>query len=291
VIDLGVGPDGGRRRLTIMAGSAGYPTMFAALVLQAIIERALEGGLDSPVVYVTRHYIARRLRYRRPQASDFRRIDMACEKLAAVKLKLENTWYAKAPRAQIEAARESPFTRPARGARLSDLDIHGLLDAVHFRQTRKPDGSLDDKSYVKLSDKLFESIKNGYLYPVGLDFLLALNSSVAQRAYLYLAKKDDNCQYVENLKSFAKKVGLKKTAPSAVLDALAPALKQLAGELEVSMRDGSIQIHRFLEEWKVDKASGNIAFRFFRENQGPQQQPARNEFLAAIERIRAGARK
>jgi hypothetical protein len=85
VIDLGVGPDGGRRRLTIMAGSAGYPTMFAALVLQAIIERALEGGLDSPVVYVTRHYIARRLRYRRPQASDFRRIDMACEKLAAVK--------------------------------------------------------------------------------------------------------------------------------------------------------------------------------------------------------------
>jgi hypothetical protein len=109
--------------------------------------------------------------------------------------------------------------------------------------------------------------------------------------YLYLAKKDDNGQYVEDLKSFAKKVGLKKTAPSAILDALAPALKQLAGELEVSMRDGSIQIHRFLEEWKVDKASGNIAFRFFRENQGPQQQPARNEFLAAIERIRAGARK
>jgi hypothetical protein len=36
--------------------------MFAALVL-AIIERALEAGLDSPVVYVTRHYIARRLRY------------------------------------------------------------------------------------------------------------------------------------------------------------------------------------------------------------------------------------
>ena len=26
VIDLGVGPDGGRRRLTIMAGSAGCPT-------------------------------------------------------------------------------------------------------------------------------------------------------------------------------------------------------------------------------------------------------------------------
>jgi hypothetical protein len=84
VIDLGPGPDGGRRRLTIMAGSAGYPTMFAALVLQAIIERALEEGQDSPVVHVTRHYIARRLRYRRPQASDFRRIDMACEKLAAV---------------------------------------------------------------------------------------------------------------------------------------------------------------------------------------------------------------
>ena len=29
---------------------------------------SLEGGLDSPVVYVTRHYLARRLRYRRPQA-------------------------------------------------------------------------------------------------------------------------------------------------------------------------------------------------------------------------------
>jgi hypothetical protein len=34
---------------------------------------------------------------------------------------------------------------------------------VRASQTRKPDGSLDDKSYVKLSDKLFESIKNGYL--------------------------------------------------------------------------------------------------------------------------------
>jgi hypothetical protein len=32
-----------------MAGSAGDPTMFAALVLQVIIERALEDGLDSPV--------------------------------------------------------------------------------------------------------------------------------------------------------------------------------------------------------------------------------------------------
>jgi hypothetical protein len=40
---------------------------------------------------------------------------------------------------------------------------------------------------------------------------------------VYLAKKDDNGQYVEDLKSFAKKVGLRKTAPSAVLDALAPA--------------------------------------------------------------------
>ena len=57
------------------------------------------------------------------------------------------------------------------------------------------------------------------------------------------------------------------------------------------MRDGSMEIHRFLEEWKVDEASGNIIFRFFRENQRPRQQPAKNEFVAAIERIRAGARK
>jgi hypothetical protein len=87
------------------------------------------------------------------------------------------------------------------------------------------------------------------------------------------------------------RVVLRKTAPSAVLDALAPALKQLAGELEVPMRDGSMEIHRFLEEWKVDTASGNIIFRFFRENQRPQQQPVKNEFVAAIDRIRAGARK
>jgi hypothetical protein len=110
-------------------------------------------------------------------------------------------------------------------------------------------------------------------------------------ATLETVSGDDNGQYVEDLKSFAKKVGLKKTAPSAVLDALAPALKQLAGELEVPMRDGSMEIHRFLEEWKVDTASGNIIFRFFRENQRPQQQPVKNEFVAAIDRIRAGARK
>ncbi len=57
------------------------------------------------------------------------------------------------------------------------------------------------------------------------------------------------------------------------------------------MRDGSIEIHRFLEQWKLDTASGNIIFRFFRENQRPQQEPARNEFAAAVERIRARARK
>ena len=57
------------------------------------------------------------------------------------------------------------------------------------------------------------------------------------------------------------------------------------------MRDGSIEIHRFLEEWKVDTASGNIVFRFFRENQRPQQQPPKNEFVAEVERIRARARK
>lgn len=46
-----------------------------------------------------------------------------------------------------------------------------------------------------------------------------------------------------------------------------------------------------LEEWKVDEASGNIVFRFFPENQRPPQQPVKNEFVAAIERIRARARK
>jgi hypothetical protein len=57
------------------------------------------------------------------------------------------------------------------------------------------------------------------------------------------------------------------------------------------MRDGSIEIHRFLEQWKVDTASGNIIFRFFRANQRPQNEPARNEFVAAIECIRARARR
>jgi hypothetical protein len=57
------------------------------------------------------------------------------------------------------------------------------------------------------------------------------------------------------------------------------------------MRDGSIEIHRFLDGWKVDTVSGNIVFRFFRDNQRPQLQPAKNQFVAAIERIRSGARK
>ena len=272
-VDLGVGADGKSRRITVEAGaSTGFPTMFGALVLQVIIERALEQGLTDGKVEITRHRIARRLGYRRPQASDLDRINKACEKLAGVRFKLENTWWHRAPRtpaqtggatstADRDAGQLAPKGEEALAVmphgRLREIEMGGLLDTVRL--------TASGGCYVTLGERLFESIKNRYIYPLGLDYLVALRSPVAQRIYMYLAKKDDTLQFVEYIKSFGRKVGLNKTAPSAILAALGPALDRLKDEIEVHPPDGQAERHRFLASWVHDKRSGNLTFVFFRE--------------------------
>ncbi len=145
------------------------------------------------------------------------------------------------------------------------MHIEGILTAIHFEDERltQDDGNGRPRSWVKLSDLVFESLRGRYYYPVDLDYTVALKSPLAQRLYLYLTKKDRHGQYVEGLKHIARKLGLAKTSPSAILDSLGPALDLLKGDIQVLPADGRTVVKRFVEAWEVSKERGQLVVRFY----------------------------
>jgi hypothetical protein len=267
-IDLGTDVvDGVARSRTVVVNAMpahGFPTMFASLVLHAIFEQARNQGLASPVVHIGRCQIARRLGYARPSKKDYLQIERACEALRSVELKFTNAWHDR-----------------GRG-RLPDVHIEGILSAIHFddeRLTHEDERNGQPRSWVKLSDRVFESLRSKYFYPVDLDYTVALRSPLAQRLYLYLTKKDRQGQYVEGLKHIAKKLGLAKTSPSAILDSLGPALELLKADLQVTAPHGQITRKRFVEVWEVTPESGQLLVRFYA---GDTQRERARQFFADV---------
>jgi hypothetical protein len=261
--------DGVARTRTVVVNAMpahGFPTMFGSLVLHAIFEQARNQGLASPVVHIGRCQIARRLGYARPGKKDYLQIERACEVLRSVELKFTNAWHDR-----------------GRG-RLPDVHIEGILTAVHFEDERlahEEERNDRPRSWVKLSDLVFESLRSKYFYPVDLDYTVALRSPLAQRLYLYLTKKDRQGQYVERLKHIGKKLGPAKTSPSAILDSLDPALELLRTDLRVSTPYGQITRKRFVEAWEVTPERGQLLVRFYA---GDTQRERARQFFADVHR-------
>jgi hypothetical protein len=261
--------DGVARTRTVVVNAMpahGFPTMFASLVLHVIFEQARNQGLASPVVHIGRCQIARRLGYTRPSKKDYLQIERACEALRSVELKFTNAWHDR-----------------GRG-RLPDVHIEGILTAIHFEDERLThEGETDGhpRSWVKLSDLVFESLRSKYFYPVDLDYTVALKSPLAQRLYLYLTKKDRQGQYVEGLKHIARKLGLAKTSPSAILDSLGPALELLKTELHVTTSQGQLIRKRFVQAWEVTPERGQLLVRFYA---GDTQRERARQFFADVHR-------
>jgi hypothetical protein len=239
---------------------------FASLVLHAIFEQARNQGLASPVVHIGRCQIARRLGYARPSKKDYLQIERACEALRSVELRFTNAWHDR-----------------GRG-RLPDVHIEGILSAIHFedeRPTHEEERNGQPRSWVKLSDLVFESLRSKYFYPADLDYTVALRSPLAQRLYLYLTKKDRQGQYVERLKHMAKKLGLAKTSPSAILDSLGPALELLKADLQVTAPHGQVIRKRFVEAWEVTREPRQLLVRFYA---GDTQRERARQFFADVHR-------
>jgi hypothetical protein len=266
--------DGVARTRTVVVNAMpahGFPTMFASLVLHAIFEQARNQGLVSPRVHIGRCQIARRLGYLRPSKKDYLQIERACEALRSVELKFTHAWHDR-----------------ARG-RLPDVHIEGILSAIHFedeRLTLGEEGNGQPRSWVKLSDSVFESLRSKYFYPVDLDYTVALRSPLAQRLYLYLTKKDRQGQYVEGLKHIAKKLGLAKTSPSAILASLGPALDQLKTEMHVAPPNGQVMQKRFIEMWEVTPERGQLLVQFYARD--TQRERARRFFADVHRQLELG---
>ncbi len=211
-----------------------------------------------------RHGIARRLGYARPSKKDYLQIERACEALRSVELKFTHAWHER-----------------GRG-RLPDVHIEGILAAIHFEDERltQDDGNGQPRSWVKLSDLVFESLRGRYYYPVDLDYTVALKSPLAQRLYLYLTKKDRHGQYVEGLKHIARKLGLAKTSPSAIMDSLGPALNLLKSELQVVTPEGRALPKRFLESWELCRERGQLVVQFY---EGDTKREKARRFFARVQ--------
>lgn len=235
----------------------GFPTMFAARVLAIILEQARNragGFAGSDIVNISRWEIATRLRGKGSPIgkSVYDSIERALETLRTTSLHFRSSWH--------ESGTEG---------RAMFIKATGLIAEYQFfdeRKERQPvlDGIIPPetkRSYVRLSDLLVKSLRNGYYQGVDVDYLNALASPLAARLYLYLSKRDGEgrASYTEGLKKLAAKVALVDTAPSAILKLVRPALTQLATPLQVG--DGAPR--RFLRGFDYEPERQMLVVHFF----------------------------
>ncbi|MGA9521494.1 MAG: replication initiator protein A, partial [Myxococcaceae bacterium] len=268
VLSIGKTIDAGtevERSVTLKANPQfGYPTMFAYRLLIAIIEEARRHDFASPTVYISRHALASRLGMKRPGHKEYKDIENALEAMRTLSLRFAETWYQK------------------REGKRGSVQCDGLISSFRFvddRQVALPfvqnEEASSKRSYVRMSDILFESLKNNYFHGVDLDYMNALKTPLAQRLYAYLAKKDNNRpSYSEDVRLLASKLNLKKRAPSAIWDALDPQsssradsgpLELLRRETEVEYSGQQLRTRRFLERWVADRKTNLLTVFFYDE--------------------------
>lgn len=251
------------RSVTLKANPQfGFPTMFAYRLLIAIIDECRKTNFQSPLVYINRNELAQRLGNKKPGKSDYLDIQNALEAMRTLSLQFSDTWYDK-----------------KKGQR-GNILCEGLIAGFRFvddRQATLPlpgfKGIDPKRSYVKLSDVLFASLRENYFHGVDLDYMNALKSPLAQRLYAYLAKKDYRKQsYSEDIRLLASKLNLKKRSPSAIWDMLEPKKSgRNAGPLELLRRetrvdsDGKVRPRRFLESWVADREKQMLTVYFYDE--------------------------
>ncbi len=235
----------------------GFPTMFAARVLAIVLERARQRPstfLESEVINISRYEIALRLGYK-PSAigrSTYESIERALDALMSTALHFRSSWYVKSSQ-----------------KRANFVKATGLIAAYQFyddrkeRQAELPDLVPPDisRSYVRLSDVLLASLREGYYHGIDVDYLNSLSSPLAERLYLYLAKRDGDGRavYKETLSLLATKVCIQATKPSKIWRDLELALKRLSTPLRLPT--GTTR--QFLRSYRYDKESQTVEAHFF----------------------------
>ena len=253
-----------RRRIRIVATEEyGFPTVFTERVLYALFSLAQrQYGRPNPIknpwlpanrrLHVSRAAIARELGNPRPSKADYRFIAEACHAMKNTSYEFQATWW------------------DTRSGRLKKLErsVSLLTEVQFYNESGGAQGELrfDDDgdakiSFVEFGSLLFESLTSGYCIGIDIPYLNAIRSSpLAHRLYGYLTKKDQQPTYSEGIAKLARKLGLAKTARSAIIPALDQALELLKRELPVAGGPA----RRFVESWSYSE-SDVLAIRFFRD--------------------------
>jgi hypothetical protein len=185
-----------------------------------------------------------------PCKKDYDDVVNALLALRTLNIEYRNTWWDKGQR-----------KHPGR------LAVAGLLSEFDFCDERqvsqRPGEPAPRRSYVRISDMVFESLKAGYFNGVDLGYMnLLKRSPLSVRLYSYLAKKDNaRTIYSENLQGLAMKLNLKRKSPSAIYKCLAPALEQLAEATPTGQKN---EARRFLESWTIPKDRAHLTVKFFK---------------------------
>ena len=238
----------------------GFPTMFAARVLAVILEKAGERPgkwVDSDVVNISRWEIATRLGYKAGSIgkTTYESIEKALEALRSTTLEFRSSWYIR-----------------RNGNRANLVKASGLISEFQFYDERRErQATLEvvppetSRSYVRLSDLLLKSLREGYYHGIDVDYLNALASPLAERLYLYLAKRDGDAKatYQEGLRQLASKLSLQATAPSVILRHIIPALERLKDPLLLTTGTR----RQFLKSFMYYKEKELLSVHFFTKKQ------------------------
>jgi len=240
------------RSVTVTANPAyGFPTMLANRVLHAVIAASQEQRFESPFVFITRHQIAVKLGYQQPGATEYRLILDALKALRSIVLVAADCWHDKNKKTREGSVKSAGL--------IADFDFKD--ERVQSQLPLLNRDGVPQRSYVKLSDLVYASLRAGYHFGIELPYLSALGP-LPGRLYEYLTKKDDQkTTYTEGVKSLGRKMNLKKTAPSDIMAALGPALDSLQREVAVPSVE---RRRRFLESWKYDREAAQVTVVFYR---------------------------
>jgi len=157
-------------------------------VLIALLKLGYMNDFDDQNIYFTRYQLIKIIGWEK-QGWCFDRIEKSLARLMGTRIYSKKSFWDNADKSYISEG-------------------FGIIDSYSIKE--KDDLTSNESGeklycHVKLSDKLFQSIKSGYVKSINTQIYFNLNSSIAKRLYRYLDKKKHNKkEYSINLITLAE---------------------------------------------------------------------------------------
>ena len=152
---------------TVDGGSGGLPTEYAERVLIALLDIGAQQGFKERKQKFTTYQVLKTLGLT-INPRNYREVEKAVERLVAITIYSQNAWYDHGKKKRISTRR----------------GFHIMEEfAFHYE-----DGEESDESFIVWGSRIWQSIQDGYLKYIDLDFYYDLKLPLTRRLFRFLDK-------------------------------------------------------------------------------------------------------